>query len=46
MKSDLAFSQLKPIVGTVFKYWSNFKRYNAVVFPAESNPSMTTCNVP
>lgn len=35
-------SQLKPIVGTVFRYWSNLSRYNAVVFPALSRPSMAT----
>lgn len=35
-------SQLKPMVGTVFRYWSNLSRYNAVVFPALSRPSMAT----
>lgn len=43
---QLTFSQLKPIVGTVFKYWSNFSLYRAVVLPAESRPSITTCRVP
>lgn len=42
----LTFSQLNPIVGTVFRYWSNFSLYNAVVLPAESNPNMTTWRVP
>lgn len=35
-------SQLNPMVGTVLRYWSNFSRYNAVVFPALSKPSMAT----
>jgi len=34
-------SQLNPTVGTVFIYWSNFKRYNAVVLPAPSSPIIT-----
>lgn len=43
---QLTFSQLNPMVVTVFKYWSNLRRYNAVVLPAESKPSIAICNVP
>lgn len=43
---QVTFSQLKPIVVTAFKYWSSLRRYKAVVFPAESSPSIATCNVP
>lgn len=44
--TGITFSQLNPIVVTVFKYWSNLRRYNAVVFPAESRPNIAICNVP
>ena len=36
----LTFSQLKPIVGAALTYWSNFKRYSTVVFPAVSSPTI------
>ena len=40
----LTFSQLNPMVGAAFMYWSNLRRYSAVVFPEESRPSMAQWN--
>ncbi|KAG7216453.1 hypothetical protein INR49_001939 [Caranx melampygus] len=43
-RDTLTFSELKPLVGTVFTNSLNCRRYRTVVFPAESSPRMAMWN--